>query len=431
VDRPLPRWAYSGSDNVKRLYGTCPEKVASNTTVYFLDIPYRFAAVSPHLTALRLAQNLAHGSGVDLYVLGTLEQADKGSLSAARDMFAYLEDHEDTYQALTSLAKTCLLIPQRSYDYGQSVREEYRGLYRLLAEQHVPFDTMFDWALEEEGAKRLSRYDLVVLPDAACLSDVQSAVLDAFVREGGAVLATGATGLYDGQGAQRPSYGLACLGAEEVIMARQDMRSAYIAVAEADPVGSLADTGLLFLDGRYLYIEAKDDAKLAWSLVPPCMYGPPEKVFLNKVETSWPGAIRYAHGQGRSVYVPWDLGRLYYTQSSPAHAKAFAAIRGWLVGERVAVETNAHPAVEVGIFSRSDGRYLCNLVNSSGYQGTAFFAPIPMVDISLTLNLPTLVTSAQAVRLGAGLELQKASDTEIKVRLPRLDLFESIVLNAE
>ena len=100
-------WQYSGSDNVKRAKGTYLKKSASsidsNTAVYFLDIPYRFASVSPHLTTLRLAQDIASGGGIDIYVLGTLDQEDKMAIGPAREIFQFFAEHDDVYHNLLSM----------------------------------------------------------------------------------------------------------------------------------------------------------------------------------------------------------------------------------------------------------------------------------------------------------------------------------------
>ncbi len=47
--------------------------VSSNTSVDFIDFPYRHVAVSPHQQALRLAQSLANGGTLDYYLIGRLD----------------------------------------------------------------------------------------------------------------------------------------------------------------------------------------------------------------------------------------------------------------------------------------------------------------------------------------------------------------------
>ena len=58
---------------------------------------------------------------------------------------------------------------------------------------------------------RLDRFKLLILADAAALSDAQCAAIRAYVDRGGSVLATFATSLYDEQGRRRDDFGLADL----------------------------------------------------------------------------------------------------------------------------------------------------------------------------------------------------------------------------
>src|SRR5690606_1363144 len=48
IERPLPHWQYNASDNTKWATTNYPDMVSSNTTVDFIDFPYRHVAVSPY-----------------------------------------------------------------------------------------------------------------------------------------------------------------------------------------------------------------------------------------------------------------------------------------------------------------------------------------------------------------------------------------------
>jgi hypothetical protein len=428
VDRPLPMWQLSGSDNVKRVRGTYPAKPSCNTAVYFVDIPYRFASVSPHQTALRLAQDLAHGGDIDLYVLGTLQQQDAQALAPAREIYQFATRHQDTYHGLRSLAKTCLIYPQRSFAYQKSASAAYRGAFRLLTENHILFDAAHDCILDEEGADAfLAKYDLLVLPGAACLSDRQAAAIDGFVQRGGKVLATGQTGLYNELGRPRDGYGLRCLGAERVKTARDKMRSAYFRVHDHERMRCLADTDLLFLDGLYLFTEVKPEATTSLTLVPPCTFGPPEKVAIDQVESDMPGIVWYTYGQGQSAYFPWAIDALYHRHSSPGHDGAFMSALLALCPNRQVI-SNANPQVEFALFAQGQDSYVLNVVNTSGHHGTAFFAPVPMHDVEIKLRLPDAAKTATSLKLGRRLTLWQEDDY-VCFNLDVLGLFDTIQLS--
>lgn len=426
VDRPLPEWQFSASDNVKRVRGTFPDKPSCNTAVYFVDIPYRFASVPPQQNALRLAQDIAHGGDIDLYVLGTLQQEDRQSLAPARRIYAFARQHQDIYRGLRSVAQTCLLYPQRSYDYNQSAPAAYRGAFRILTENQILFDCAHDFILDTaQAAEFLNRYRLLILPEAACLSDGQAAAIDDFVRRGGRVLATGGTALYTELGRPRTSFGLESLGAARVKTRRDSMRSAYFRVDDRTRLGSLPDTDLVFLDGPYWVTDMRPEAEVSLTLVPPCMYGPPEQVAIDQVESDLPGIIWYTHGRGQTAYLPWQVDSLYYRHSSPGHSGTLLSALLALLPERQIV-TNAGPQVEFSLLKGEHG-YLLNLVNLSGHHGTAFFPPVPMHDIEIQVRLPHPAQSATSLQTDKPLALWQA-DGATGVRLERLDLWDTVQL---
>ncbi len=80
--------------------------------------------------------------------------------------------------------------------------QEFRGWCYLLTRQHVPFAVIREADL---AAASLARFDLVVLPNAACLSDAQLAALEAYRAAGGRVVSTFETGWYTPEGDPRPA----------------------------------------------------------------------------------------------------------------------------------------------------------------------------------------------------------------------------------
>ncbi len=427
VDRPLPMWQLSASDNVKRVRGTYPDKPSCNTAVYFVDIPYRFASVSPHQTALRLAQDIAHGGDIDLYVLGTLQQEDRQALGAARDIYHFAAEHADLYRDMQSLARTCLLYPGRSYAYSAAAHAAYRGAFRILTEHQVPFDCAHDFALADAGGDELlARYDLLILPDAACLSDQQAAAIDAFVERGGRVLATGATGLYTERGRLREVYALDCLGAARLKTTRPDMRAAYLRVQVREPLSYLPDTDLILLDGPMHFVEPRPGTTPSLTLVPPCTYGPPEKVAIDQVESDVAGILWFEYGRGRTAYLPWGIDALYYRHSSSAHDGLYYSVLRAL-SPQPQIVVDAGPQLELALFAHRDGGYLINLVNLSGHHGTAFFPPLPMRDLELRVLLRTEVYTARSLQLERDLPLAQVEGYTV-THLPALYLFDTIHL---
>ena len=107
--------------------------------------------------------------------------------------------------------------------------------------------------------------------------------IEQFVRRGGRVLVAGTT---------PPPLPIG------TVVGRRTTQG-YWRIRDRDAFPSLRDTDLIFLDGDY--VELSPIARPLLTLIPAAMFGPPEKVWSDKVETR--GARRWCfadHEQGAS-----------------------------------------------------------------------------------------------------------------------------------
>jgi hypothetical protein len=158
------------------------------------------------------------------------------------------------------------------------------------------------------------------------------------------------------------------------------------------------------------------------------MFGPPEKVWVDKLETDIPGLAFADIGRGRVAWIPWDVGGLYYRHSSPGHAGLIADVIDSLLPSGRQLRTNAHPLVEVTVMRQFEqDRTLVHLVNASGHADTAYFEPIEMRDVAI--DLAGDFTRARAMRLGEALAVTRSGGRS-RFTLPRLGAYEVVVLGA-
>jgi Hypothetical glycosyl hydrolase 6 len=235
IDRPLPEWPYSASDNVNRARNSEPGKMAVNLNMQFVDYAWRFATVPSQEIALRMWQNIANGGALTFEVNGTLDLQDRQALDTAKPIFQWVARNEQYYAGQQSAARVLLLGTPSSSGraFGQN---SYRGLFRLLSEEHVPFavsDNM-DWL-----GKR--NFDLVIASDWA------PAALSRYVENGGRVLIASA---------REPEMHVA-----PVIGTSKDVKG-YFRVRNHGMFPSLKDTDLLLLDGPYTEAEGDGSKSL-------------------------------------------------------------------------------------------------------------------------------------------------------------------------
>jgi hypothetical protein len=394
VARPLPLWPYSASDHVNRARNSQPDKMAVNLNMQFVDFWWRFATVPQQEIAVRSWENLANGGALTFEVNGTLDLQDRQALETVKPIFTWAAANEQYYVRQTSAARVLLLGAPS--DTGRVYSEEpYRGVFRLLSEEHIPFavsDNM-DWLGKRE-------FDLVIATDWA------PSGLRQYAERGGKVMILSAA---------KPEFEVMPVEKTE-----KEVRG-YIRVRDHAAFPSLKDTDLLMLNGTFTTLKASGPRTL--TLIPPSMIGPPEFIHIDMKDTDTP-AIGTAHiGAGTVVWVPWDLAGLYYRHSLPAHAGLFRDVLNNLLPQRQ-VRTNAHPLVEMTLM-RQGTRTLLHLINLSGHSETGYFAPLPMTAIQV--QVAGAFQSAKAVRSPGSIPVRAAKGyTEFTI--PALKDYELVVL---
>lgn len=405
VGRALPLWPYSASDNVNRARNSEPDKMAINLAMSFIDYPWRYVTVPPAEMRLRLYQNMAHGGPPAMAVVGTMDQEDRSALEAARPIYRWHAANQDLYVGQQNAARVLLLRGSR--------QASYRGFFRLLSEQHIPFAVSDNlrWLDEGGGNSGRSKFDLVIAPDGV------PADVERYVAAGGRVLVAGVT----------PPPAPFRVG---TIVAKRAHTQGAWRVHDGDRalLPSLKETNLIFLDGEFVEFQPNagdQQGRQALTLIPPAMFGPPEKVWVDKVETTTPGLIVTSHGNrgGRLAYIPWDVGGLYYRHSSQGHAGLMTDLIDHLLTRRQ-LTTSAHPLVEITMMRQpAQHRTLVHLVNLSGHADTAYFDPLPMRDITIDLGSPGFA-SARAMVAGQALPVARG-----RFVLPSLGAYEVVVLD--
>lgn len=415
VDRPLPHWQYSASDNTKWAVTSYPAMVSSNTTVDFIDFPYRHVAVSPHQQALRLAQNLANGGAIDYYLIGRLDNhEDRSGFDAIRDLFHYHAAHEDVYRDLHPRADVLLLKAGEHTD-------EYRGWFRVLAEYHHLFDVArLDAALDLDW----DGYRAIIAPEVTAMSDELAARLDQYVAAGGTLIAVGQTGFRDATFTPRPAPALACLGIEAVHTVRTDVQSSYLKFADKAGFPRFDATDLVYVDGAYIYARYAEDAELRLRLIPPHNYGPPERCYYETV-TDHPGIVVHPYGEGTAIYLPWSPGALFHRQGHTNTPNFCADLLEGIAG-LTPVGGHIPPQVEVTLLEKGDGSArVVHLVNGSGHFGNSFYAPVPVEAIEVSVPCADRPARVYGLRSDEALPFDWQDGT-LTVRVPRLALFEAI-----
>jgi len=440
VDRPQPEWPYQAGEQARwgQAYGQ--GKTVSSTSANFIDYAWRFVSETGAYQLVRGAQQLGSGATLDFYLLGVMDQDDKSAFEDTSRLFKWHAANEAHYTGLQPGSRIALYHSQANLPghgaqpyskrtaSGEYTETAFRGAYRALAEARLPFDFVSDEIIVgRDGGKVLSRYDAIVMPNVNCLSDAEAKALDAWVKAGGVLLATGETGLYDEKGVPRDKPALECLPVTDRPMARRNMKGSYFRVAPGElPVPG--DMRLLMLDKTYYVATPKPGAETLLTLLPPQRFGPPELCFPD-FESEMPGAITGKHGKGKAIYVPWHADVLYYRDSLP-HTRTFLTN---LVVRNIApapARIEGRGSLELTVQRQpATGKTLVHVINYGG-QRNNLYEDAPAVH-GLRLGVRNVSGSAAALVAGTTLPPESSkpdADGYLWYALPPVEAFEAISL---
>jgi len=363
VDRPLPFWLYSASENCQTIRDGYPGQISCNVAINAVDIFYRFQGVSPYLTQMRLFQNMAAGSGLDWCIIGRFEgYPDRLGCEAAKAVFRFHARHEKYYGRLRSLARVALLKPMKK----QGDQYAYHGAYRMLKEEHVLFDILPVDVLEKEP-RRAEKYELIIAPD---VMDMGHGALRALRETPARLLTTGRFLRDHPQGWQARQT---MFGPEEEKPAPAK-RSWYVSTEPKDVFTSFPRRDWVFVDEPLVYWTVGNATRALLPMVAPANYGPPERCF-GHVKTEHPAVIVSPDGQRAAFAFAPD--RLYDRLGYEDHKQLMMDVVK-LLGCDSTVRLKGPECVEMFADALEDGSLLVQSINHSGFNGSTFFAPRPV-----------------------------------------------------
>jgi Hypothetical glycosyl hydrolase 6/Beta-galactosidase trimerisation domain len=379
-----------------------------------LEGPHRWkdSVQSPAELRVWIAESVANGMRPWWTKFGATV-ADGRWLEVVKDTYQWLARCEPYLRNTDSLARVALVYSQRMahrHLEGQCCTDfeaHLDGAYQALIEARIPFDMVSDRHLD---TNHLSRFEVVVLPNIAMLSDGECEQLAAFVARGGGVVATHTTSLFDDAGQRRRELGLARLfGVRVGDLVEGPLKNSYLAVRDGGANRSLV-AGLQgssrIINGVFrLPVEPTAPlADAALRLIASYPDLPMEEVYVRDAEPGGPQVIMRQVGAGRIVYFPWDIDRTFWEVLHPDHGGLIARAVQWAGGGNQVVRVEGSGLVDVTVWrqARSLTVHLVNLTNPMSMRGSfREFFPIGPLQVVITVPDGKEVESVRLLRLDA------------------------------
>ena len=421
-------WEYQSAHNVKSAIGSWKDKQVSNATVHFYGYPARHSADASWLSQQRLFQNTMYGAGVDFYCIGRLDNLeDRQVLNNVKEVFQFHKENEKYLHHTVSGNKVLVLHDNQSGN-------EYRGIFEILTENHVPFDVMEFWCMTNEDVNRpIESYEIVVLPGISRLSAEQVIKLDSYVKKGGKILATGFVSTKDELGNPINKIQMQSLGVKQEYNKFEKIQGTYFRIFEKDKERLeseiLNDLDLVYAWEEGLLCETKQGAGAYLGFIPPAMIGPPEKCYYTEV-TEIPGLISNDYDKGKTAFFPWNLGVIYHHKRHYGHSALIMSVLEKLLDYEKEIKTDVSPMLEIARQKDSKGAFeWYGLMNHTGQLGNGFFEPVPIYNVTFSIQPSGEILSVKGLKTGENLDYIELEDGWLEINVPAVKSFEVVLLD--
>lgn len=356
---------------------------------------------------------------------------DERWLNGVEEIYLWTEKNRHYLTHRQPLARVGLVFSQQTaWYYGdqhaESKVEDYAlGWYQALIEARIPFEMVHDQFLD---AARLANLKTLILPNVAALSDAQCEQLRAFVRNGGSLIATYETSLYDEQGKRRKNFALGDLFAVDwASKGEGPMLNSYIRLEhETLPhhaiFAGLEDAPRIINGVSRLEVTPREPfGEVPFTLIPSYPDLPMEKVYPRTSKTNI-SCLYLREQAGRVAYFPFDIDRTFWEVLCVDHLKVLRNTVLWAHNEAPIVEVDGPGLLDVTVWRNPDSItiHLVNMTNPMAMKGPyrAFF---PVGPHTVRVKLPSGIkpTKARLLVAEANVDLSR-SGSVLNLNVPSI-----------
>jgi len=364
---------------------------------------------------------------------------DKRGIAPLKTVFTEVEENEEYLTEAEPVKYAALLLSDQSMSRTKQKPymhvDHVKGFYDALTRAHVPVNIILDSDISPNG---LSQYNVLILANAWCLSDSQTATIKDFVKAGGGLVATYLTSLYDENGYHRCGFALEELFGCEYQSTIDDPWT-WIELSGNHPILDGFEPGFAVLHGEMdslqrcldpdiqllteeelrlrgmteaassqARVKTKDNAEILAKILDTTK--PLGSYFKKDLapaipgnDTGYPGIVTNSYGKGKVAYFAGQVDRLFYRIGHPDHERLILNSVLWAGGEPV-LKVDAPTTVEATFFEQ-EGRKIIHLLNHTYDQmfpapGTAVYGDfsrgvtraitdiVPVSDIRLLFKIP-------------------------------------------
>jgi len=428
---------------------------------------FRFTAKPAPEARLWMLDGFAGGIQPWWHHLGAYQE-DRRAFHTAEPVMRWHRDNEEFLINRQPIASIGVVWSQQNTDFfgredaDSLVEQPWRGITQALIRARIPYLPLHADHIERDASK----FAALILPNFGSMTDTQAAAIRKFVANGGGLLATDETSLYDKWGEARSDFALSDLfgahvseqssatrspenrrefsetrhsylrlmlssqGKEETVRDASGVAAKRIVPTRHPILQGFEETDLLPFGGMLRPLRLDANTEVPLTLVPPFPMYPPESVWMREPQSETPGLILHETGNaGRVAFLAADLDRRFARDNLPDHGNLLANLIRWVARDEIQITVKGPGLIDCHLYHQSHRLiiHVVNLTNTGTWRAPVDeLIPIGPFEIHLTLprnvrgrNLQLLVSNTKhRVRPNDGrveFEIKSILDHEVAV----------------
>jgi hypothetical protein len=302
----------------------------------------------------------AHGGNATItsmpYANGVTEEGQFVGFRAAFEHIEQMETYVKGAEKVNDVALALTVDAYRAPHRWADTVEGARHFHEALLQGHFQYDVVEAWRVADYG-----QFQVVVLPNQLTLSQAEADRLRRYVFEGGNLILTGHTSLYDEHGRLQADFALADVMGVHFDGHIED-HFAYVRLRDARLTRGIPDVPIL-INRSPLVLQVQDSEVLAWVARPEALRSEATTMIWGNPMPDdsqlYPFVVMNTYGHGRCCTVAAPLDTLG-SVGTWTRRMAMNLVDALL--NQKCLTTDAPPGVEV-VWNRQPGRSIVHLLN--------------------------------------------------------------------
>lgn len=369
---------------------------------------------------------------------------DRRNAYIEKELFQYMKDNEAWIDNHKPYGKVGIFYSRETRDMfcrNDEKEDEYgvfiKGIERVLVEHHIPFVFIPNLEFTYDKIKDL---DVLLLSNAACMSHEEMDAIRRFVKEGGGLIASYMTSLYDEQGQRRSDFGLKDIfGCSFTGVVKDTEYDSYQKVRSDHPIlknMDIENTEMIINEGKTLLCNKINEAyEGVCTYVPPIYNQPPEFAWIPNELTDYPTINAGTYGKGRVVYFANQTDKTCYTNGHEDLINTYFNAVDWVKREPFELTTDAPDSVHIQMTCSKDdpSKRIISLVNTTAGSYRPIRSLQPIKDFKVRLDRAVL-KDYKILKQEGQMYIDQAYDnnkSSIEIHISTLKEFSAIYLELE